>query len=65
MDVEQGLEVANRIVLVKTRRRLSPVEVAILSAFWHGQTYEKIASSTNYAASYLKRNDLLLADRNW
>lgn len=55
MDVEKGLEVANTVVLAKTRRRLSPVETAILSGSWQGQTYEEIASSTNYAASYLKR----------
>lgn len=55
MDAEQGLEVANRVVLAKARRRLSPVEAAILSGSWQGQTYEEIASSANYAASYLKR----------
>lgn len=55
MDVEKGLEVANAIVVAKTRRRLSPVEVAILSGSWQGQTYEEIASRENYAASYLKR----------
>ncbi|HEY9846431.1 MAG TPA: hypothetical protein V6D03_09555, partial [Candidatus Caenarcaniphilales bacterium] len=55
MDVEQGLEVANRVVLAKARRRLSPVETAILSGSWQGETYEEIASRANYAASYLKR----------
>ncbi|NJR57733.1 MAG: hypothetical protein HC769_02015 [Cyanobacteria bacterium CRU_2_1] len=55
MDAEQGLEVANRVVLAKARRRLSPVEAAILSGSWQGETYEEIASSANYAASYLKR----------
>lgn len=55
MDVEQGLEVANKVVLSKARRRLSPVETAILSGSWQGQTYEEIASRANYAASYLKR----------
>lgn len=55
MDMQKGLEVTNSIVLAKTRRRLSPVEVAILSGSWQGQTYEEIASSANYAASYLKR----------
>jgi NACHT domain len=55
MDVEQGLEITNQIVLTKIRRRLSPVEVAVLSGSWQGQTYEEIASSANYAASYLKR----------
>jgi WD40 repeat protein len=56
MDVEKGLEVANQIVLAKVRRRLSPVEVAILSGSWQGQTYEEIANHTSYAASYLKRH---------
>ncbi|MBD2069704.1 NACHT domain-containing protein, partial [Leptolyngbya sp. FACHB-671] len=55
MDVEKGLEVANALVVAKTRRRLSPVEVAILSGSWQGQTYEEIANRKNYAASYLKR----------
>ena len=55
MNVEQGLEAANKIVLAKVKRRLSPVEVVILSGSWQGQTYEEIASSANYAASYLKR----------
>ncbi|MBD1913212.1 MULTISPECIES: NB-ARC domain-containing protein [unclassified Leptolyngbya] len=55
MNVEKGFEVANAIVVAKTRRRLSPVEIAILSGSWQGQTYEEIARSTNYAASYLKR----------
>ncbi|MBD1864855.1 MULTISPECIES: NB-ARC domain-containing protein [Trichocoleus] len=41
--------------MTKVKRRLSPVETAILSGSWQGQTYEEIASSTNYAASYLKR----------
>jgi WD40 repeat protein len=55
VDVEKGLEVANTLVLAKTRRRLSPVEAAILTGSWQGKTYEEIASSTNYAASYLKQ----------
>lgn len=55
MDVEKGLEVANAIVVAKIKRRLSPVETAILSGSWQGQTYEEIASRENYAASYLKR----------
>ncbi|MBD3886116.1 hypothetical protein IFO70_30960 [Phormidium tenue FACHB-886] len=55
MDAEQGLEVANRVVLAKAKRRLSPVETAILSGSWQGETYEEIASRANYAASYLKR----------
>ena len=55
MDIEQGLEVANKLVLTKVRRRLSPVEAAILRGSWHGQTYQEIASSASYAASYLKR----------
>jgi WD40 repeat protein len=55
MDVEKGLEVANTVVVATARRRLSPVEVAILKGSWHGQTYEEIANGANYAASYLKR----------
>ncbi|MBD1867290.1 NACHT domain-containing protein [Cyanobacteria bacterium FACHB-471] len=55
MDAEQGLEVANRVVLAKAKRRLSPVEAAILSGSWQGETYEEIASKASYAASYLKR----------
>lgn len=55
MDAEHGLEVANRVVLAKARRRLSPVETAILSGSWQGETYEEIASRANYAVSYLKR----------
>ncbi|MEH1814021.1 MAG: NB-ARC domain-containing protein [Nostoc sp.] len=55
MDTKQGLEVANRVVLAKARRRLSPVETAILRGSWQEETYEEIASRTNYAASYLKR----------
>ncbi|MBD1998809.1 NACHT domain-containing protein [Leptolyngbya sp. FACHB-541] len=53
--MEKGLEVANALVVAKTRRRLSPVEVTILSGSWQGQTYEEIANRKNYAASYLKR----------
>jgi WD40 repeat protein len=55
MNVEQGLEVINTLVVAKTRRRLSPVEMTILRGSWQGQTYEEIASGANYAASYLKR----------
>ncbi|GEM_PF-2046410 len=44
MDVEQELEVTNKLVLAKVRRRFSPVEVSILSGSWQGQTYEEIAS---------------------
>jgi WD40 repeat protein len=55
MDPEKGLEAVNRMVLAKTRRRLSPVETAILTGSWQGQTYEEIANNANYAASYLKR----------
>jgi WD40 repeat protein len=55
MDIDKGIEVANALVLAKTRRRLNSVEAAILTGSWQGKTYEEIASSANYAASYLKR----------
>ncbi|MDX2097631.1 MAG: NB-ARC domain-containing protein [Leptolyngbyaceae cyanobacterium bins.59] len=55
IEVEQGLEIADEIVFVKTGRRLSSVEIAVLQGAWLSQTYEQIADSTNYSISYLNR----------
>ncbi|HAX87083.1 MAG TPA: hypothetical protein DCY91_12690 [Cyanobacteria bacterium UBA11370] len=56
MNIEQGLEVADEELFVKIGRRLNEVEVAILKGSWEKQTYEKIAATTGYSASYLKRD---------
>jgi hypothetical protein len=61
MDIEQELEVANKLVLAKVRRCLSPVEVSILSGSWQGQAYEGIASRRSHS-NQTKNNAKKFAD---
>ncbi len=62
MELEQVLEWINQRVIDRQGNSLSPIEMAILKGTWLGQTYETIAASTNYSASYLNRT---LAPQLW
>jgi WD40 repeat protein len=55
MTFEEGLAIADEAIFLSGGRRLSAVEVAVLNGAWHQQTYEQIASATDYSASYLRQ----------
>ncbi|MEG4803616.1 NB-ARC domain-containing protein [Microcoleus sp. ARI1-B5] len=55
MELEQGLEWVDRLVKNRTGNPLTAMEIALLRGAWLGQTYEAIAQTTNYSASYLSR----------
>jgi len=55
MDFEQALQITNEVVFVRTGRRLSPLETAVLRGCWQDQTYDQIADSTGYSIGYLNR----------
>lgn len=55
MELEQGLEWVDRLVKNRTGNPLTAMEIAVLRGAWLGQTYEAIAQTTNYSASYLSR----------
>ncbi|HEY9662898.1 MAG TPA: NB-ARC domain-containing protein, partial [Allocoleopsis sp.] len=55
MELEQGLELINQLVLDRTGSSLNAIEIAVLKGAWLGQSYETIAEATNYSASYISR----------
>ncbi|MEG3928589.1 WD40 domain-containing protein [Microcoleus sp. D3_18a_C4] len=55
MELEHGLEWVDRLVKNRTGNPLTAMEIALLRGAWLGQTYEAIAQTTNYSASYLSR----------
>jgi WD40 repeat protein len=55
MTFEEGLAIADEAIFLSSGRRLSAVEIAVLQGAWHQQTYEQIASATDYSASYLRQ----------
>jgi WD40 repeat protein len=56
MNIEEGLNIADRAVFAHAGRRLSAVEIAILKGAWERQTYEQIADEAKYAVSYVKQH---------
>ncbi|KJH71467.1 AAA-like domain-containing protein [Aliterella atlantica] len=56
MDFEQALEVVDASVFARFGRHLTDVETAILSGAWQSQTYEQIAVTSGYSASYITRD---------
>jgi WD40 repeat protein len=54
MEFNIALGIADEAIFLKSGRRLTPVEVAILKGSWHRQTYEQVAIETNYSVNYLK-----------
>jgi WD40 repeat protein len=56
MNIEEGLNIADRAVFTHAGRRLSEVEIAILKGSWERQTYEQIADEAKYAVSYVKQH---------
>lgn len=55
MDLEQGLQIADEVVFIRTGRRLSAVEFSVLRGCWQEQTYDQIADTTGYSIGYLNR----------
>lgn len=55
-DFEKALEVAQKVVFVKTERSLSNVEDAILRGSLQDQKYERIAETYGYSADYLQHD---------
>ncbi|MDX2229546.1 MAG: pentapeptide repeat-containing protein [Leptolyngbyaceae cyanobacterium bins.349] len=55
MEFEPGLQVIDDMVFMRTGRRLSPVEIAVLRGCWQEQTYDQIADTTGYSIGYLNR----------
>ena len=55
MEFEQGLQVIDEAVFMRSGRRLSPVEIAVLKGCWHEHTYDQIAETTGYSIGYLNR----------
>lgn len=62
MDFEQGLQIADEVVFIRTGRRLSSVEIMVLRGCWQEQTYDQIADTTGYSIGYLNRT---VAPRLW
>lgn len=56
MDFEQALEVVDASVFARFGRHLTDVETAILNGAWQSQTYEQIAVTSGYSASYITRD---------
>ncbi len=45
MDVKEALECADRLILAKTGKHMSDVQVAIFTGTWQGKTYKEIQES--------------------
>lgn len=54
MEFKIALGIADEAIFLESKRRLTPVEIAILEGSLKRQTYEQIASETNYSVNYLK-----------
>ncbi len=55
MDFEQGLQITDEVVFIRTGKRLSPLEIAVLRGCWEEQTYDQIAETIGYSIAYLNR----------
>lgn len=55
INFEEALKVADEAVFASEKKHLSDVEITILRGSWQNQTYEEMASTTEYAANYLQR----------
>jgi len=55
MDFEQGLQIADEVIFIRTGRRLSPLEIAVLQGCWNEQTYDQIADTIGYSIGYINR----------
>lgn len=55
MDFEEGLDIADEVVFLRTGKRLSSLEVAVLRGCWDEQTYDQIADASGYSIAYLNR----------
>ena len=56
MNLSQALSVIDRAMFAQFERRLSDVETVIIKGSWQNQTYEQIAETSDYSASYLRRD---------
>ncbi len=55
MEVAEQLSWLDRAVLQHRGQPLTAIELAMIQGSYEGKTYEQIAESTNYSASYLSR----------
>lgn len=56
MNVEEALDIANRLAQEKTGEPLSKVHQVIFQGAWQGKTYEEVAEDSEYQLNYIKQD---------
>jgi serine/threonine-protein kinase len=55
MQLDEALELADKLVFAKTGSYLSDAQKAVFSGAWQGQTYQKIAETHGHSSAYLNQ----------